>query len=61
MAKEIKNLAEANNISDRTLQRARDDLGIIIRTTKTFPAQAEWILPGHIEDEQEPTQERLHL
>ncbi len=50
MAKEIKNLAAANKISNMTLQRARDDLGIIIRTTKTFPAQTEWILPGHGEE-----------
>ena len=42
-----------------TLQRARDDLGIIIRTTKTFPSQTEWILPGHETDE--PQQERLSL
>ena len=59
MAKEIKNLAAANKISNMTLQRARDDLGIIIRTTKTFPSKTEWILPGH--GTEEPKQVELPL
>ena len=64
LAKEIKNLATANKISDSSLKRAREELGIISRNTKTFPAQAEWILPGHEEDqpeEPEPVQEELDL
>lgn len=64
LAKEIKTLAAANKISDRSLQRAREELGIITKMTKTFPSQAEWILPGHEEDqpgEPEPIQEELDL
>lgn len=64
LAKELKNLAAANKISDRSLQRAREELGIITKMTKTFPSQAEWILPGHEEDkleEPEPIQEELDL
>lgn len=64
LAKEIKNLAAANRISDRSLQRAREELGVITRMTKTFPSQAEWILPGHEEEqsgEREPIQEELDL
>ena len=64
LAKELKNLAAANKISDRSLQRAREELGIITKMTKTFPSQAEWILPGHEEDqpeESEPVQEELDL
>ena len=64
LAKEIKTLAEANKISDSSLKRAKAELGIISRNTKTFPSQAEWILPGHecdqIED-QEPVQQELDL
>lgn len=64
LAKELKNLAAANKISDRSLQRAREELGIITKMTKTFPSQAEWILPGHEEEqpeESEPVQEELDL
>lgn len=64
LAKEIKNLAAANKISDRSLQRAREELGIITRMTKTFPSQAEWILPGHEEEQTEapePVQEELPI
>ncbi|RGQ60144.1 hypothetical protein DWY88_15980 [Mediterraneibacter gnavus] len=61
MAKEIKNLAEANKISEMSLRRAREELGIITRKTKTFPPESVWILPGHTEDESEPIQERLCL
>ena len=61
LAKELKNLAAANKISDRSLQRARDELGIITKMTKTFPSQAEWILPGHENVENEPKQEKLDL
>ena len=46
LAKELKNLAAANKISDRSLQRAREELGIVTKMTKTFPSQAEWILPA---------------
>lgn len=64
LAKEIKNLAAANKISDRSLQRAREELGIVTRMTKTFPSQAEWILPGHEEEQtetSEPVQEELPI
>ena len=61
MAKEIKNLASANRISEMSLRRAREELGIITRKTKTFPPESGGILPGHTEDEPEPTQERLCL
>lgn len=60
LAKELKNLAAANKISDRSLQRAREELGIVTKMTKTFPSQAEWILPGHEEKQlEEPVQEKL--
>ena len=64
LAKEIKNLAAANKISDRSLQRARKEIGIITRMTKIFPSQAEWILPGHEEEQTEvpmPIQEELPI
>lgn len=63
LAKEIKNLAMANKISDSSLKRAKTELGIISRNTNTFPSQAEWILPGHENDkpEDEPVQEQLDL
>lgn len=41
---EIKNLASANHISDRTLERARKELGIISRK-EGFGGQFTWILP----------------
>lgn len=60
LAKEIKTLAAANKISDGSLQRAREELGIITRKTKEFPPRSIWILPGHEED-QEPVQEELPI
>ncbi|SCI03650.1 DNA repair protein RadA [uncultured Clostridium sp.] len=54
LAKEIKNLATANKISDGSLQRAREELGIITRKTKEFPPHSIWLLPGY---EEEPTEE----
>lgn len=44
LAAEIKNLASANHISDRTLERARKELGIISRK-EGFGGQFTWILP----------------
>ena len=64
LAKEIKNLAAANKISDGSMQRAREELGIITRKTKEFPPRSIWILPGHEEEqseEPEPVQEELDL
>lgn len=64
LAKELKNLAAANKISDGSLQRAKEELGIITRKTKEFPPRSIWILPGHEEDspeESEPVQEELDL
>lgn len=64
LAKEIKNLAAANKISDGSLQRAREELGIITKKTKEFPPRSIWILPGHEEDqleEPEPVQEELPI
>lgn len=58
-AKELYNLGKANHISEMSLKRAREELGIVIRKTKTFPAQNIWILPGHENDE--PAQEELSL
>lgn len=58
-AKELKNLAIANKISERTLQRAREELGIISKETNSFPRKTEWILPGH--ELVEPVQEKLAL
>ena len=46
LAKEIKNLAAANKISDGSLQRAREELGIITIKTKEFPPRSIWILRG---------------
>lgn len=53
LAKEIKNLATANKISDGSLQRAREELGIITKKTKEYPPRSIWILPGHEEDQPE--------
>lgn len=64
LAKEIKNLAAANKISDGSLQRAREELGIITKKTKEFPPRSIWILPGHEEDQPEepkPVQEGLPI
>ena len=63
LAKELKNLAAANMISDSSLQRAREELGIITRKTKEFPPKSIWILPGHDNDEpdSESVQEKLEL
>ena len=64
LAKEIKNLAAANKISDGSLQRAREELGIITKKTKEFPPRSIWILPGHEEDQPEepkPVQEELPI
>ena len=44
-------LASAMNISERSLRRARGELGIVVKKTKEFPPRSVWILPGHIEDE----------
>lgn len=60
LAKEIKTLAAANKISDGSLQRAGEELGIIKRKTKEFPPRSIWILPGHEEDP-EPVQEELPI
>lgn len=63
-AKELKDLAAANKISESSLKRAREELGIISRKTKSFPSCTEWILPGHEEDkkdEPEPIQETLNF
>lgn len=63
LAQELMNLAKANRISDMSLRRAREELGIITQKTKTFPSRAVWILPGHEEVEEEPElkQEELDL
>lgn len=64
LAKEIKTLAAANKISEMSLRRAREELGIITRKTKEFPPRSIWILPGHEEDqpeEPEPVQEELPI
>lgn len=49
-AKEMYKLAEAVKIPDKTLRRARDDLGIIIKR-HGFPAQSTWYLPDHENDD----------
>lgn len=56
-AKELYNLAAGNKISESAMNRAREELGIIIRKTKTFPSKSIWILPGHETEEQEAIQE----
>ncbi len=56
LAKELKTLAEANKISEKSLRNAREELGIIIRKTKEFPPRSIWILPGHEEDQTEETE-----
>ena len=44
-SQEIKNLAAANHISERSLFRAADELGIIKRKEKIFPFHSLWVLP----------------
>ena len=63
LAKELKNLAEANKISEMSLRRAREELGIITMKTKAFPPKSIWILPGHENDKANPEllQEKLKL
>lgn len=62
-ASEVKNLAGANKISEASLRRAREELGIIVRKTKEYPPKSIWILPGHEDDEveTEPIQCELDL
>lgn len=60
-AQELKNLAVANHISESTLGRARQELGIISQQEKAFPFRAVWILPGHREQDLEPKKEELDL
>lgn len=62
-ASEIKNLAIANKISEASLRRAREELGIITRKTKEYPPKSIWFLPGHEDDETEtePIQCELNL
>lgn len=60
-AQELKNLAAANKISERSLQRARGELGIITEKEDVFPFRAIWVLPGHVEEETEVKQETLDL
>lgn len=64
LAKEIKNLAEANKISEGSLQRAREELGIVTRKTKELPPRSIWIPPGHEDDKPddlEPVQAKLPI
>lgn len=61
LAQELKNLATANKISERSLQRARTELGIISEKEKAFPFRSIWVLPGHAEEEPEAVQETLDL
>lgn len=58
-AKELFELAKGYKISERTLQSACCEMGIITRRTKTFPSQTIWILQGHENDEPKPIQEEL--
>lgn len=64
LAQELKTLAEANKISDSSLKRARQELGIISQKEKEFPFRSIWVLPGHEDDQTdnpEPKQEELDL
>lgn len=61
LAQELKNLAVANRISESSLKRARQELGIISQKENNFPFRAVWVLPGHEEMEEEPKQEELDL
>ena len=60
-AHELKNLAVANHISESTLKRAGQELGIISQQEKAFPFRAVWILPGHGEQDLKPKKEELDL
>lgn len=60
-AKELFELAKGCKISESSMKRAKGELGIITRKTKTFPPVVEWILPGHENDELAPIQEELDL
>lgn len=46
-ASELKNLAQANSISERTLQRAAKDLGIICKR-EGYPSKTIWYLPDTV-------------
>lgn len=48
-ARELKNLAKANKISDRTLDRARKELGIVSKQ-EGFKGQYVWIFPESSSD-----------
>lgn len=52
-AKELKELAAANKISERSLQRAREEMGIVSSKEKEFPFQAIWAFPGYEENKKE--------
>lgn len=60
-AQELKNLATANRISESTLKRAKEELGVITNRTKDFPSRTIWILPGHEAVEPRAKQEALNL
>lgn len=60
LAQELKNLASVNKISEMSLRRAREELGIVTQKTKEFPPRSIWILPGHEED-LEAVQEELNF
>lgn len=60
-AKELYELATGNNISHSALNRARDELGIVVQKTKEFPAKSIWVLSGREQSELEPVQETLPL
>lgn len=60
-AKELMKLAEAMKISEGSLRRAREELGIVSQKEDKFPFRSVWVLPGHIEEEPEPEQQKLDL
>ncbi len=60
-AKELMKLAEAMKISESSLKRAKQELGIVSQKEDKFPFHSVWVLPGHIEDEPEPEQQELDL
>ncbi len=60
-AKELMKLAEAMKISEGSLRRAREELGIVSQKEDKFPFRSVWVLPGHIEDEPEAEQQELDL
>ena len=63
LASEIITLAKARHISKASLQRAREELGIIIKKTKEFPPKSLWVFPEKIGQPEEPqaVQETLPL